>query len=303
VSAAARVLERVTRHAPFGLRLWDFAAGTHLAEGLAIELIPRANPAQRIRASVNPSGIYYALGLPGLAEFERGEADDLAAWTAALRNYRVEVRDPSGRFLPFAFAADLPSRHLIGGGSSAPAAPPPLFNWLGAPSTPPGAWLGPVPLFSAPGRAAPDPLAVVRAELRELGTERPAAWALVTASIDGAVAGVGLADGQGRALIAFPYPARSRPVLASPPPATNDFRWQVELAAHYLPRPASKPVPELPDLAEVLAQLSAPAKPLLTGPPPLQPLPQLPLEYRVPLTAPPDRAADGASSYLFVNPA
>ena len=46
----------------------------------------------------NRSGIYCALGLPGLRGFEKREADDAAAWNATMRQYRIEVRDPQGRF-------------------------------------------------------------------------------------------------------------------------------------------------------------------------------------------------------------
>src|SRR5262249_11364033 len=146
-----------------------------------------------------------------------------------------------------------------------------LFNWLMPWTSPPQLFAPPtehgsppplmierVPLFSAPSRPVPGPLAAVRTQLVELGSERPAAWALLTVSIDGGGPGTGLADANGRVAVLFPYPDRPRPTLASPPQPTNDFRWTVKLTAYYVPRPPNTPAPEVPELGDVLAQLSAP---------------------------------------------
>jgi hypothetical protein len=211
------------------------------------------------------------------------------------------VSDPAGRFLPFAFAADLPARGLFNW--PAPwTSPPQPFVLPTEHGSPPAAMAGQVPLFSSPARPVPGSSALVRAELREFGTDRPAAWCLLTVSIEGVVRGFGLADGEGRAAVLFPYPEPPRPVLTSPPSPANDFRWDAELAAYYLPRPAGAPVPSFPDLADVLGQLAAPCLLLHSTASPPEPLRAQPLEYRVPLTV---RTAtpDGPSPYLFVNPA
>ncbi|CAG0981494.1 hypothetical protein MYXO_01881 [Myxococcaceae bacterium] len=298
MTAGARVLETVRRNAPLGLRVFDVAAAAAWADGLEIDVVGRGS---RTRALANRSGIYCAFGIPGLNGFELGGAADAAAWAGALRRYRIEVRDPAGRFLPFAFPADLPAKGL--------------FNWL-APwmsppqplvlptehGSPPAAMASQVPLFSSSARTFPGTLAQIRAQLREFGTDRPAAWCLLTASIDGLVRGLGLADGEGRVAVLFPYPEPPKPVLTSPPSPINDFRWDAELAAYYLPRPVGLPAPSIPDLADVLAQLAAPCLLLQSTASPPEPLVAQPLEYRVPLTV---RTAtpDGPSSYLFVNPA
>ena len=293
---SVRVLERISRRAAFGLRLWDIAGATHLADGLEIEVTPRERTGSATRAFPNRSGIYCASGMPGLRPFELGDADDSAAWSAALRPYRVTVRDPQGRFLPFAFDADLPVRGLFDWPGSPPALP-------GISGSPPMPIIAGVPLFSAASRPAPGTLAAVHAELREFGSERPAAWCLLTVSIDATVCGIGLADDQGRVAVLFPYPERPRPTLASPSPAINDFRWSIELAAYYVPRPPEAPAPAVADLAQVLAQLASP-RPLFhsTASPP-QTLPAQPLEYRVPLTVRTDVTPSGPSSYLYLNAA
>lgn len=210
------------------------------------------------------------------------------------------MRDPAGRFLPFAFDADVPARGL--------------FNWLAPWTSPPQPWASPtehgsspsamverVPLFSSPTRPVSEPLAAVRAQLRELGTERPAAWCLLTASIDSTVRGIGLADQEGRVAVLFPYPDRPRPTLASPPLPTNDFRWNTELTAYYVPRPLHTAAPDIPDLAEVLAQLNSPRTLFQSTSSLPQALPVLSLEYRVPLTVRTEITATGPSSFLFID--
>lgn len=291
-----RIRERVARQAPFGLRLWDVACATHIAEGLEIDVAVRGRPEASTRAFVNPSGIYCASDVPGLRRFELDDTADPAAWSAALRPYRVEVRDPQDRFLPFAFDADLPVRGLFD--RLMPAMSPPHLLASPSPLTIDG-----VPLFSSASRPVPEPFAAVRAQLREFGTERPAAWCLVTVSVEASVCGIGLADREGRVAVLFPYPDRPRPTLASPPPATNDFRWNVELTAYYVPGPPAAPAPAVADLAAVLAQVNSP-RPLfhsLASPP--QPLPPLPLDYRVPLTVRTEAGPTGPSSYLYVGTA
>jgi hypothetical protein len=298
VTATVQALERITRRAPFGLRLWDFAGATHLAAGLEIDVTLPGRADSATRAGINRSGIYYALGLPGLRDFELSN-DDEAAWSAALRPYRIEVRDPQDRFLPFAFNADLPVRglfdRLMPGASPPPALPPS--------GSPPAVMIEGVPLFSTPSRLLPGPLAAVRAQLRELGSERPAAGCLVTASVDGTACGIGLADREGRIAILFPYPDRPRPTLTSPPSATNDFRWNVELTAYYVPPPLDAPAAEIADLATVLAQLDWPRPLFHSVASPPQELPALPLEYRFPLTVRTEVGPTGPSSYLYIGSA
>lgn len=296
------VLEHVQRHAPLGLKFWDTAAGRASIDGLEVDVFPRARPQARVRAAVNRSGVYVAADVAGLREFEFRDVEPDALWSAATRPYRVEVRDPHGRFLPIAFDLELPMRGL--GTWHAPWFSPPRAVALpGAAGSPPQLMIERIPLFSAPQRPVPEPLAVVYAQLRESDADRAAAWALLTASIDGEVSGLGLADREGRIALMFPYPEPPRMTLGSPPAARNDFRWQVELAAHYdIASPQVAPS-AIPDLGFVLSQLDTPRELLGSTLSPPQPLPALALEYRVPLSARTETTPEGTSSFLFISTA
>ncbi|MER0169333.1 MAG: hypothetical protein DU489_01720 [Nitrosomonas sp.] len=284
-----QIWERATCCATIGLRLWDAVTATHLWDGLEIDVVARARPQSRARAFVNRSGIYCVMGLPGLRDFELGnDEDDVEIWRTALRHYRIEVRDPFDRFHSFTFNADL----LIRG----------FLNWM-APWTspieslvlptdngsPPGSMAARIPLFSAPSREIPGTFAVVRSQLQEKETKRHAAWCLLTVSIDKVIRGVGVADKEGRVVIIFSYPERPRPVLTSPLTTINDFRWDIELAAYYVPKTEDTLASDIPDLAAILDQLNSPRT--------LFPqTSQLWIEYGRSLTV---RSQD--SSFLFVN--
>jgi hypothetical protein len=296
------VLERVQRHAPLGLRFWDAAAATSSIDGLEVDVFARTRPQARNRAFVNRSGVYVAPGVVGLRDFEFNDVEPAELWSVATRSYRVEVRDPRGRFLPIAFDADLPMRGLCTW--RAPWFSPPRAIFLpGDAGSPPRLMIERIPLFSTPQRPVPEPLAVVYAQLRESGAERAAAWALLTASIDGDVRGLGLADREGRVAVMFPYAEPPRSTLSSPPSARNDFRWLVGLEAYYDIGSPQVAAPEIPDLGLVLSQLAAPRELLGSTLSPTLPLPALPLEYRVPLSARTEATPTGASSFLFVSTA
>jgi hypothetical protein len=258
-----RVLERVARNAPLGLRFWDVAGATSTVYGLRVEVFPRANPRARTLASINGSGVYVTHHLPmappppGPREFEFSDSEPDELWPATTRGYRVEVSDPDGRFLPVAFDADLPARGLFTWRAPwlSPPEPVALPTESGSPAV---LLIERVPLFSAPSRPVPSPLAVVYAQLRELGSGQDAAWCLLTVAIDGVVRGVGLADAQGRIAVIFPYPEPPRMSLASPPEARNDFTWQLALSAFGFSASPPGAVPAVPDLADIFASLSTP---------------------------------------------
>jgi len=296
-------LESVSRNAPLGLRFWDTAMATSTVYGLHVEVFSRHNPRARTIASINRSGVYVAHRLPlsfpppspRAFEFSDSEPDVLSP--AVTRSYRVEVNDPDGRFLPIAFDADLPARGLLTW--RAPFLSPPQPVALpGEPGSPPPLLIERVPLFSAPSRPVPDPLAVVYAQIRELGTGRDAAWSLLTVAIDGVVRGVGLADAQGRIAVLFPYPEPPRMSLASPPEARNDFTWQLELSAFWLSASPPSAVPAFADLADVFASLSTPRTVIESMVSPALPLR---LTYREALTARTAGATGADASLLFVS--
>ncbi len=272
----------LSRVAPFGARLRDGVTGRPVAEGLRL----RAWPGGDLRrpatvARVNSGAVWHLQDLPGLREAEFGEGDDDYWATVQRRPFLLRVDDPQGRYLPFSLTVELPVRGLFGFDEGA---------------SPPTAEL---PLFSAPTRPLPEACVVLRAELREAASGRPAAWALVTARIGGRLAGRGLADAAGRLLLAFPFPEPVRPPLTSPPPAVAEPAWQVDLQAFY--RPAD-PVPEFPDLAAALAQVDHPCRLLETLSPPSE-LPAQAVAYHRETVVRSLGANGGPAPHLFIEAA
>lgn len=310
MTPAVRIFERASRIAPLGLCVWDPVAATHRVPGLAVDVFDPTQPERRVRAFENPSGVYCAIDVPGLRHFEFGvrrrEDDGLPPWvgdsdeafSAARRRYRVEINDPRGRFLPLALDADLPARGLLA--RPLREASPPTPWRLPTESNTPSLAAACIPLFPAPARPLPGTLAVIRAQLREVGSERPAAWALLTATVDGTPRGFGMADGEGRIILAFPYPDRTLPPRQSPPAARNDFAWTVELQAHYRPRATGAAPIVMPDLAETLSQLAHPAMLLQSTSSPPRALQPRPLSYPLPLTVCSEMPPPQRSGYLFV---
>ena len=300
MSVALRPLEVLQRNAAIGLCFWDVAALTPLIDGLLVEVVSRANPQVRTSALPNRSGVYVAHSVSGLHDFEFDTRPAEQLWAnATLRGYRVEVQDPHGRFLPLAFDADLPVRGLYTW--VAPWwSPPQPIALPGTAGSPPQLLIERVPLFSAPSRPVPEPLAVVYAQLRELNSQRVPAWALLGVSIDGGQRGLGLADQQGRVAVMFPYPEPPRRPLASPPEAHSDFSWTVELDAFWSFASPPPPAPAIPDLATVLSQLAAPCIVIDST---ASPAALRRLEYRVPMTARTAGLTGADASFLMVSTA
>lgn len=296
------VLERLARNAALGLRFWDMATQSIAVNGLVVEVFPRVNPRARTTARANRAGVYVAHEVRGLRDFEFDDSDPATLWSAVASAYRIEVQDPEGRYLPIAFDADLPARGLatwIAPWLSPPASPPlspPEGAMLPLSSgSPPQFLLDRIPLFSAPSRPVPDPLAVVYAQLRDAAGGGEGAWWMLGVSIGDVERGLGLADRHGRVAVMFPYPEPSRPMLTSPPPAHNDFTWELELTAFgELPSPPA-PVPAIADLADVLASLALPRAVLDSAGSPSSPLR---LAYRQPVVARSAGSPDQASFLL-----
>lgn len=301
-----RPLEKLQRNAAIGVRFWDVATASSVIDGLVVEVYPRSNPNARKRALPNGSCIYVAHSVSGLKDFEFDATDSSEKlWANAtlspMRDYRIEVRDPFGRFHPLAFDANLPVRGLLNvfGPGLSPPLPPASPGDTGSPPL----WLvGQIPLFSVASRTVPHPLAVVYAQLRELGSSRIPAWSLLGVSIDGTLRGLGLADELGRVAVMFPYPEPPRIPLASPPEARSDFRWTVTLSAFCSTgSPVLAPeVPEIPDLADVLAQLATPCEVIYSV---LSPAATWRLDYRVALTARTEGVSPADASYLMLSTA
>ena len=292
-----RIIERVTRNAALGIRFWDVATGGTVIDGLVVEVRPRHGAAAPRAAIPNLSGVYVSHALPGLRDFEMSDATSALLWLTATRPFRIEVRDPLGRYLPMGFDADLPARGLLTW--RAPWFSPPVAIVLpGDAGSPPQLMLERIPLFSAPSRPVPDPLAVVRAQLREAGSARAAAWTPLDVSVDGMVRGLGLSDADGRVAVLFGYPEPPRMALASPPVARNDFTWEVELTAYGAPTSPPRVPASAADLADVLAALATPRPAIVSLDSPGAPLR---LAYREELIARTAGATGDDASYLSLS--
>jgi hypothetical protein len=233
-------IEAITRVTPLGVRFWDDITQRPISDGLAVTAYPANQPARRSAARVNCADTFIFQDLPGLHEAEFGAGND-EYWTSppAQREFVVEVIDPFDRFQPFTFAAHPPERGR--------------FNWWCAPSGAPPDH-APVPLFSAPARSVPGGLAVMRIEVWDAVRHAPAAWALLEAHYDGRRIARSYADQKGRVVLMFPYPEPSDPPITSPPSQRTSLvnqSWPIELRAFYAP---SLPVPDVPDLCDVLQQ-------------------------------------------------
>ena len=247
-------LEAVTRVTPLGVRFWDPLEQAFVADGLSVN-VRFATSARRYAATMTSAGVFSAQNLPLLREAERGAGDD-AYWAGvATRSFVVEVDDPLGRFLSFSFPALLPARGL--------------FVWscaLASPLVADGPSDG-VVLFSAPSRPATPMRAAIRTELRDATTGKPAAGAVLVATVaGGALRVTGIADAQGRVVLLFPFPEPQDfpPIgdVATSPPASPTgsslagHTWPVTLSAQYAP--SSAPYPDYPDLCTTLGQPPSP---------------------------------------------
>jgi hypothetical protein len=266
--------ERLSLTCALGLRFFDVATGAFVtADSLQASAWPVDVPWQAIDGIVTPSGIVAFHGLPGLRESERSDADDPWSPAPATRMFQVEATDPSGRYLPCTFVVQAPTKGLA------------IFAESGSP---PWTKEGAVPLFSMPSRAVPPGLAIVRAELRELATGQPAAWAFVEAQYSsGGVpqTAYGLADDQGRLVLMFPYPEGQRRPLGGSPPTnganglTQQY-WELDLMFFYQPLAASPPSTSEPeDAADYALRLAQPQVSASCETSPLAPLDQVNLYF------------------------
>ena len=243
MSAPGLILERFTRVAPLGVRFWDAVSGAVIGDGLTVEGYPAGQESRRTQAVVNHLGVYVLWHLPGMHAVEAGAGD--AAYWASLpppRRFVIEVTDGLSRFLPFTLAADLPVKGLF------PWTCDPLASPVAAPPAPASTL---VPLFSAPSRPVPAGMAVLRADLWDPGARSPAAWAAVGVSAAGRPPVWGIADGQGRVAVLFPYPEPPAPWVgpgsppAGPPRPLTQQEWPVQLTARYAPALSAAAVPDL----------------------------------------------------------
>jgi hypothetical protein len=197
--------ERVAITCSLGVRFIDVATRTVVSDALSVEAYRTQNVFRRVAAVPNRSGIWGFHGLSGLHQFEYG-LDDERRWTPEppKRHFVVEVTDGQGRFLPCRIFVDVPQRVLSL--EDELVSPPSLSPWN-------------IPLYSGPARRMPGGLAVVRTQIFEGGGDTPAAWALVKVSVrvlNRVITAQGVADGQGRLALIFPYPEPTNVGISSP---------------------------------------------------------------------------------------
>jgi len=245
------LLERSTRRALIGLRLWEQGPGHEVGQGLEVRahaLGPNGAPwpsVAPVRAEINPDGVYVFHRLP----MPRAQGDGSPPGPVG-PPLVIEVRDRRGRFLPVALRTDDPFAQtelfLVAAPShqaeSPPAADPRFY------------------LFASPTRtSSPRRYAAVRMQMWHRSSGRPAAHALVEVTRADAT-WYGLADALGRVLVLFPYPPVNASLAGSPPPAEMEGlynqSWELTVRVRYRAQPELQPIPgfDLPDLGEIAAQ-------------------------------------------------
>lgn len=237
------IVERQTIFTPLGIRFWDPATDSQVAHGLAVRAWPDGATEPVRSAFRTASGIYAFQGLPGLRAVEYPANGGGSASPPAAQRFVVAVEDEQRRFLPAVLRVDAP---FVG-----------IYPTAAA-SSPPGAALPGVFLFSAPWRSATG-LAAVRAELVRASTGEPAAWAVL--ELDVAESGVwhGIADERGSVAVFFPIPTFQATLGSSPPgpqAPPQEQQWQVTARVLFQPSHLETPAgANSPDLRTILTQV------------------------------------------------
>lgn len=244
---------------PLGLRLRDTATGQFVGTGLKVGVQRKVAGARRYELAPTPSDHWTNQNLLGAF---RGLPENPAAWPDETRDYLIAVDDPAGQYLPLRLTGKLPVNGPLAW-SEWPDLPVAEYG----PLMPQGAAQGLkppyLPLFPASAYSA-SPLARVHAHLAlrdpATGVLADAAWALVKVLLGTKVVGIGLADAGGAVGVFFPYPllpdlSPQQKTQGRPVPT-----WEVTIAVHCsgLGTPGDATV--IPDLADILAQLAAPAR-------------------------------------------
>ena len=253
------VIEQVTRIAPLGLELIDAASGRRVGDGLVVRIAPIGQPQRDVIVQTNPSGIFVAHDLPGLGDWSHGGEEPLPH-----PEFDIRIDDRLDRFLPCHLRLALPADGLAHPACRAD-----------------------IPLFSAPTRIIPG-LAATRAEIVNHATGKPAAWAVVEVRQSGVLLCLGMADGNGRLLLAFPDPP--------PAPSTQPLdktAWPLTL--HVRHQPGLDP-DQPPELCQALAQ---PAAKVVDTIEPLATLAELAITLRLGRET---HAAHPGSSQLYITP-
>jgi hypothetical protein len=250
-AATNNLLETLDIVSPLGLRFWDQVGGKAIGDGLSVYAYPADNELWRTPGFTNRGDVYAFDHLPGLRPVENGDGTD-AFWAQNPPQFPfvIEVKDLWRRFLPFSVRIHLPVRGV--------------WEWnceqFGSPSSMPEVFASPpepkprgIPLFPTPASNAPAGMAMVRASVREAvdPSSKPAAWALLQASVSGKRVARGIADEEGRVVMIFPYPDPAEFSPGSPATRQRSLRdqsWELEISAFYVRKDPSVKIHNLCDL-------------------------------------------------------
>jgi hypothetical protein len=265
-AATLKTRGRVRAVATLGIRFWDPALDSQVADGLNVTAFPEQMPGQRLAACRTHSGIYAFRGLPGLRSVEYPAADDSLSSPPVSRRFFIEVSDRDGRFLPALFGVEAPFSGVF----------PNAVPTVSPPTGPPGFYPP-----SAAGRTAPSNLAVIRAQLEDAALGGAARYAVLEILHNGSLLQVGVADERGSVAVFMPYPAFADPSLSATPtsPAAVTLRqsWDLSFRVRYQPASLQWPTGPMPELRSIFAQ--SPASFLMpSGGMPNVPVPELAAE-------------------------
>ena len=226
---AEQVIESLEVFTPLGLRFFDAALQRSITNNLTVNAWPKNGPKKVTTAQRNRSDVYTFRWLPGMRPVEHRYRDE-AFFDASIpqrRDFVVKVSDSTHRFQPVAFEVSLPlpDRGVF---LDFDFGSPPQYLPRG------------IPLFSAPTRRSGERMLAVRATLLDTVNRRPASWALVRIDAPHGRIFRGIADGEGRVAVVFPYPGLEESFTGSPASLGNGRRlgergWDIRISIFYQP--------------------------------------------------------------------
>ena len=203
---------------PLGIQFWDLTLNQPITGGLSVSLQLTNSTAPALPAVLTRAGVYAFFGLPGLFAAEHPGA----AGYGPPRTFRyvVTVLDLLGRYLPTVLVYTLDQTGALVATGSQDALQAPLFAGVNCP-VPPG-------------------VGAIRADLLDLDTNQPAAWAVLRVQVAGDTeTWTGIADENGRVLVLVPYPVMQILQLGSPPGSGQGTfalqSWPVTVTVQYSP--------------------------------------------------------------------
>ena len=238
-------LETVSHKALLGIRFWDTATDSQIAEGLLVTLYSEDNSRRKIHARKTRSGVYGFFNIPGMFIQETQDQDDLSS-PVPIKTFVVEVQDLQQRYTPAAFSVDLPLPYngifLVDDDTGSPANSPKGFN-----------------LYSSVTRKPAAQFTFLRGDLVDRNTGEAAAHALVRVENDDGFSWYSVADENGKFAVMLPYPLLNISFGSSPPTSDGvrlfERTWTVNVTVMYEPLSLDElPGTDLPDYSSILSQ-------------------------------------------------